>query len=114
VAAQVTKGIRSSDMAFRYGGEELAVLLPACPRPQAAEVAEKLRNAIRANTPRSGRFGGPLTVSIGVATFPDDARTASALMERADAALYAAKAKGRDRVEVSSAGAAHPETGAAG
>ena len=88
--------------------------LPACPRTQAAEVAEKLRNAIRANTPRSGRFGGPLTVSIGVATFPDDARGASALMERADAALYAAKAKGRDRVEVSSAGAAQPETGAAG
>jgi diguanylate cyclase (GGDEF)-like protein len=114
VAAQVTKGIRSSDMAFRYGGEELAVLLPACPRAQAAEVAEKLRNAIRANTPRSGRFGGPLTVSIGVATFPDDGRAASALMERADAALYAAKAKGRDRVEVSSAGAAQPETGAAG
>jgi diguanylate cyclase (GGDEF)-like protein len=115
VAAQVTKGIRSSDLAFRYGGEELAVLLPACPRAQAADVAEKLRNAIRANTPRSGRFGGPLTVSIGVATFPDDARVASALMERADAALYAAKAKGRDRVEVSSAGpAAQPETGAAG
>jgi diguanylate cyclase (GGDEF)-like protein len=114
VAAQVTKGIRSSDMAFRYGGEELAVLLPACPRPQAAEVAEKLRNAIRANTPRSGRFGGPLTVSIGVATFPDDARTASTLMERADAALYAAKAKGRDRVEVTSAGTPQPETGAAG
>jgi diguanylate cyclase (GGDEF)-like protein len=113
VAAQVTKGIRSSDMAFRYGGEELAVLLPACPRAQAADVAEKLRNAIRANTPRSGRFGGPLTVSIGVATFPDDARAASALMERADAALYSAKAKGRDRVEVSGT-AAQPEKGAAG
>ena len=56
-----------------------------------------------------------MTVSIGVATFPDDARVASALMERADAALYAAKAKGRDRVEVSSTGpAAQPETGAAG
>jgi diguanylate cyclase (GGDEF)-like protein len=113
VSAQITKGIRSSDMAFRYGGEEMAVLLPACPRSQAAEVAEKLRNAIRANTPRSGRFGGPLTVSIGVATFPDDARAASALMERADAALYSAKAKGRDRVEVSTAGS-QPETGAAG
>jgi diguanylate cyclase (GGDEF)-like protein len=52
-------------------------------------------------------------VSIGVATYPEDARAASALMERADAALYAAKAKGRDRVEVS-AGTAQPETGAAG
>jgi diguanylate cyclase (GGDEF)-like protein len=114
VAAQVTKNVRSSDMAFRYGGEELAVLLPACPKAQAAEVATKLRNAIRAHTPRTGRFGGPLTVSIGVATFPEDARAASALMEKADAALYAAKANGRDRVEVSSAGAAPSETGAAG
>jgi diguanylate cyclase (GGDEF)-like protein len=115
VAAQVTKGIRSSDMAFRYGGEELAVLLPACPKGQAAEVAEKLRASIRSQTPRSGRFGGPLTVSIGVATFPDDARGASALMERADAALYTAKANGRDRVEVSApALPAQPETGAAG
>jgi len=116
VAAQVTKGIRSSDMAFRYGGEELAVLLPACPKPQAAEVAEKLRVAIRSHSPRSGRFGSPLTVSIGVATFPEDARAASALMERADAALYAAKAQGRDRVvaTTATASAPQPETGAAG
>lgn len=113
VAAQVTKGIRSSDMAFRYGGEELAVLLPACPKAQAAEVAEKLRNAIRANPQRPGRFGGPLTVSIGVATFPEDARAAGALMDRADAALYAAKAQGRDRIALSST-EARPETGAAG
>jgi PleD family two-component response regulator len=48
-----------------------------------------------------------------VATFPEDARVFSGLMERADAALYAAKAKGRDRVEVSSPGSAQPETGAA-
>jgi diguanylate cyclase (GGDEF)-like protein len=114
VAAQVTKGIRSSDMAFRYGGEELAVLLPACPKPQATEVAEKMRANIRSHTPRSGRFGSPLTVSIGVATFPDDARGTSALMERADAALYAAKEQGRDRVVATSPAPVQPETGAAG
>ena len=112
VAAQITKGIRSSDMAFRYGGEEMAVVLPACPKAQAMEVAEKLRAAIRGQTQRPGRFGGPLTVSIGVATFPDDARTGTVLMERADAALYQAKAEGRDRVAVS--GAPRTETGAAG
>ncbi|PYQ51936.1 MAG: hypothetical protein DMF78_12245 [Acidobacteria bacterium] len=112
VAAQVTKGIRSSDMAFRYGGEELAIVLPACPKPQAVEVAEKLRAAIRGHTQRPGRFGGPLTVSIGVATFPDDARTGATLMERADAALYQAKADGRDRVAV--CGGTRTETGAAG
>ena len=115
VAAQVTKGIRSSDMAFRYGGEELAILLPACPKAQAAEVAEKLRSAIHSHPQRPGRFGGPLTVSIGVATFPEDARAASALMDRADAALYDAKAQGRDRVSLTpSVAPAQPETGAAG
>lgn len=115
VAAQVKKSVRSSDMAFRYGGEELAVLLPACPKAQAADVAEKLRSAIRSHTPRPGgtRFGGPLTVSIGVATFPEDSRSASTLMERADAALYAAKAQGRDRVALSGSDP-QPETGAAG
>jgi diguanylate cyclase (GGDEF)-like protein len=118
VAALVNKGIRSSDMAFRYGGEELAVLLPACPKAQAGEVAEKLRNAIRTHSPRSGRFGSPLTVSIGVATFPEDARAAGPLMERADAALYAAKAQGRDRVVSTPpsepSASPQPETGAAG
>jgi diguanylate cyclase (GGDEF)-like protein len=115
VAAQVVKAIRSSDMAFRYGGEELAVVLPACPKPQAAVAAEKLRNAIRSHAPRAGgtRFGGPLTVSIGVATFPEDSRSASTLMERADAALYAAKAQGRDRVALSASDPL-PETGATG
>jgi diguanylate cyclase (GGDEF)-like protein len=118
VAAQVIKGIRSSDMAFRYGGEELVVVLPACPKPQALEVAEKLRNAIRSYTPRSGttKFGGPLstlTVSIGVATFPEDARAASVLTEKADAALYAAKAQGRDCVALSRPEPL-PETGATG
>ncbi|HUG54452.1 MAG TPA: diguanylate cyclase [Vicinamibacteria bacterium] len=103
VAAQVKKGIRASDMAFRYGGEELAILLPSCPKPQAGEVAEKLRNAIRAHPQTSGRSGGPLTVSIGVASFPVDARVAAELMDKADAALYAAKAQGRDRVALSPA-----------
>jgi len=112
VAAQVKKGVRSSDMAFRYGGEELAILLPSCPKPRAVEVAEKLRNAIRTHPQRAGRFGGALTVSIGVATFPDDARAAAALMEKTDAALYSAKAQGRDRVAASAQ--AQPETGVSG
>jgi diguanylate cyclase (GGDEF)-like protein len=103
VAALVTKGVRSSDMAFRYGGEELAVLLPACPKERAADVAEKLRLAIRDSSQKGGRTGGPLTVSIGVATFPTDARGAAALMDKADGALYAAKAEGRDRIAVAPA-----------
>jgi diguanylate cyclase (GGDEF)-like protein len=112
VAGQVMKSIRSTDMAFRYGGEELAVLLPACTKEQASEVAEKIRASVSAGSLRPGRFSGRTTVSIGVATFPEDGRVARGLVDTADAALYAAKAQGRDRVVV--AGTSFPrkvETG---
>jgi diguanylate cyclase (GGDEF)-like protein len=98
VAGQVMKSIRSTDMAFRYGGEELAVLLPSCTKEQATEVAEKIRVAVGSNPHRPGRFGARTTVSIGVATFPEDGRVARGLIDTSDAALYAAKAQGRDRV----------------
>lgn len=100
VAGQVMKSIRGTDMAFRYGGEELAVLLPSCSKDQAAEVAEKIREAVSRGGARPGRFGGRTTVSIGVTTFPEDGRVARGLVDTADAALYAAKAQGRDRVVI--------------
>jgi diguanylate cyclase (GGDEF)-like protein len=98
VAAQVLKSIRSTDTAYRYGGEELAVLLPSCPKEQAVRVAEKLRNAVSAGTQKTGRFGGRTTVSIGVASFPEDGRVSRGLVDTADAALYEAKGRGRDCV----------------
>jgi diguanylate cyclase (GGDEF)-like protein len=108
VAALLTNSIRHSDMAFRYGGEELAVLLPACSKSQAREVAEKVRVAVRgAQDARLARFRGVTTISIGVATFPEDGRVARGLVDVADAALYAAKAGGRDLVVV--AGEAPPQ-----
>jgi diguanylate cyclase (GGDEF)-like protein len=100
VAAQVMKGIRPADMAFRYGGEELAVLMASSAKGQAAEVAEKLRIAVRDNAQRPGRFGDRLTVSLGVAAFPEDGALPRTLVDAADAALYTAKAEGRDRVTV--------------
>jgi diguanylate cyclase (GGDEF)-like protein len=111
VAAQVMKGIRSTDMAFRYGGEELAVLMPAGAKAQAAEAAEKLRIAVRDNAQRPGRFGDRLTVSVGVAAFPEDGAEPRALVDAADAALYAAKADGRDRVNVAAARSAKETAG---
>jgi len=98
VSAQVIKSVRSTDTAYRYGGEELAVLLPSCPKEQAAKVAEKVRHAVSAGTQKPGRFGGRTTVSIGVATFPVDGRVARGLVDTADASLYEAKARGRDQV----------------
>lgn len=100
VAAQVIKSVRSTDTAYRYGGEELAVLLPSCPKEQAAKVAEKVRQAVSVGTQKAGRFGGHTTVSIGVATFPIDGRVPRAVVDTADAALYEAKSGGRDRVVV--------------
>jgi diguanylate cyclase (GGDEF)-like protein len=111
VAAQVMKGIRPSDMAFRYGGEELVVLMANCTKVQAAEVAEKLRIAVRDSAQRPGRFGDGLTVSIGVATFPEDGAMPRTLVDTADAALYTAKAEGRDRVNVAGVRSATETTG---
>jgi diguanylate cyclase (GGDEF)-like protein len=98
VAALVQRTVRSTDIAFRYGGEELAVLLPACSKEQAMVVAEKVRIAVGSGTQRPTRFGARTTVSAGVATYPEDGRVARGLVDTADAALYQAKAQGRDRV----------------
>jgi diguanylate cyclase (GGDEF)-like protein len=98
VAAQIMKTTRATDTAFRYGGEEIAVLLPGCLKEQACEVAEKIRGVVAANPMRRGRTGSTLTVSVGVATSPDDGRVGRGLVDAADTALYAAKARGRDRV----------------
>ena len=67
------RAIRSTDMAFRYGGEELAVLLPVVPQGAGGGGGgEDPQRDPRRTRRAPGRFGGPLTVSIGVATFPED------------------------------------------
>ncbi len=109
----VMKSIRSTDSAFRYGGEELTVLLPSCPKHQALLVAEKIRAAVNSRPSRPAVTEKPFTtVSIGVATFPEDGQGARALVDAADAALYAAKARGRDRVVVAGDEAAPAEKAA--
>ena len=111
VAAALRESIRTSDVAFRYGGEELAVLLHSCPKDQASHVAEKIRNAVREPSLNpSGLEGRTATVSIGVSSFPQDGHSVKALVDAADAALYAAKAQGRDRVVLAGA----PGVGQAG
>jgi diguanylate cyclase (GGDEF)-like protein len=106
VAVQVMKTIRATDSAFRYGGEELAVLLPGCMKEQAREVAEKVRLAVADSRSRRSAPAPWLTVSVGVATSPEDARVSRDLVDAADVALYAAKAGGRNCVIVAGAGRA--------
>jgi diguanylate cyclase (GGDEF)-like protein len=93
--------LRASDFAARYGGEEFLVLLPDTDRPTAEHVAEKLRLAIAASDISSI---GSLTASFGVAALPEDAAETEQLIRKADRALYAAKAAGRNRVETATSG----------
>jgi len=88
----------AGDMICRYGGEEFAVLLPDCSKEDAIELAEAIRKKISSNTIILRREKTTVTVSIGVATFPEDAKIKEELIDRADQALYNAKEKGRNRV----------------
>jgi diguanylate cyclase (GGDEF)-like protein len=93
--------LRTSDFAARYGGEEFLVLLPDTDQRTARDVAEKLRLAIAGADISSM---GSLTASFGVASFPEDAGECEQLIRKADRALYAAKAAGRNRVETAVSG----------
>jgi diguanylate cyclase (GGDEF)-like protein len=93
--------IRKADIACRFGGEEFAIILPHTGKKEAYLLCDRLR-AIVEETRFEGEEAlpsGKLTVSSGVATFPDDAESAEDLVDRADQALYAAKRNGRNVVE---------------
>jgi len=93
---------RNEDIACRYGGEEFMLVLPEASADDAARRAEDIRAAIAGTTiMHMRRTLGPVTASIGIATFPADGESALRLVEAADSALYRAKAGGRDRVVVS-------------
>jgi diguanylate cyclase (GGDEF)-like protein len=90
--------LRATDIPARYGGDEFVIMLPDTPARGALEVAERIRHAVE-SVPFSTDAGRvSCTVSIGIASFPEDARSLEALLARADRALYEAKAAGRNRV----------------
>ena len=94
-AAIVRDGVREIDVAARYGGEEFAVLLPDTSRLGAFVVAERIRRRIEE---RFARARTPVTISGGIAVFPDDAGAPADLIVQADAGLYGAKAAGKNRI----------------
>ncbi|MCZ7582286.1 MAG: GGDEF domain-containing protein [Deltaproteobacteria bacterium] len=98
VAAMLADAIRDVDMAARYGGEEFALILTNAKPEGAAKLAERLRKSIaREAIPYPGGSLN-ITVSLGVATMPNDARDKQDLVEAADKALYFSKEHGRNRV----------------
>ncbi|MFI0795979.1 diguanylate cyclase [Micromonospora rubida] len=91
--------IREVDLAFRQGGEEFVLLLPETDARGATTVAERLGAAVRDAPVALDGSGGVtigVTVSVGIAVYPDHATTGQQVLDAADAALYAAKAAGRD------------------
>lgn len=93
--------IRADDLAFRYGGEEFVIILPEASLDAARQRAEKLvLDFKRLDVQYRGMTLGPVTVSVGLAAFPEHGTEAAAVLRAADQALYRAKAEGRDRVVV--------------
>lgn len=105
VADCMKNSFREDDVACRFGGEEFVVLLPGATQEMAVQKAEDLRRKVEAVTVRYLDGTLPrITISIGVAAFPNAGDNPQAVLKVADEALYQAKADGRNRVHLSSGG----------
>jgi len=93
-ARAVETAVRRVDMPFRIGGEEFAVIVPATDLPSAHLLAERVREAVAEEFTSGPRA---VTMSLGVASYPEHGADAVSLIAQADAACYQAKARGRDR-----------------
>jgi diguanylate cyclase (GGDEF)-like protein len=92
-------GARGGDIACRYGGEEFTLILPGASLEDTHRRAEQFCDGVRTrHFAGSGPKTTPITVSLGVAVFPDHGGTGDLVLKAADAALYLAKYQGRDRV----------------
>ena len=101
MGACLSKSARAEDIPCRFGGEEFLLILPGAALDGACTSAERLRSQAQGLTVmHQGRSVGTITVSVGVAAFPDHGSSAKELITAADAALYQAKREGRDRVVV--------------
>ena len=100
-AELIRENVRTNDLAARLGGEEFCVIMPDSTSSSAAAVADRIRSQIEATVIQTAR--GPIrsTVSAGIAVRSNGPETLQSLLNKADAALYEAKASGRNRVQIS-------------
>ncbi|MGZ6266947.1 MAG: diguanylate cyclase [Candidatus Limnocylindrales bacterium] len=102
VGRAIDSAVRGRDLAFRYGGDEFAILIPRTELQPAVQVADRVRRTISKLAPM---VAWTMTASAGVACHPIDGATAAALVGAADAALYRAKELGGNRTEICARGA---------
>ncbi|HEX7153661.1 MAG TPA: diguanylate cyclase [Thermoanaerobaculia bacterium] len=101
VAQVLDHGTRATDFVARVGGEEFAILLPETQLFEAMQFGEKIRAAVESSTVRLGDIAHRITISVGIASIPhSDVKDVAELYDAADQALYRAKNRGRNRVEI--------------
>ena len=98
VACIMTDNIRTIDFAARYGGEEFALILPEESYEGAMVVAERIRKKVQEHQLEINGKSASVTISGGIAVYPDDALSREELIEKADKALYLSKRTGRNRI----------------
>jgi diguanylate cyclase (GGDEF)-like protein len=97
IAGILSRNCREIDLVSKYGGDEFALVLPQTGRAGAISLGQRILHSVK-EFPFDGYTPGLLTCSIGVSVFPEDARDVDELIERADAALYKAKAMGKNSI----------------
>ncbi len=104
IAETLLNTVRSMDIVARYGGDEFMIILPETKESLARDIAERLRNSVAGKVvlPEDAASTGShtITTSIGVVCYPEHGETLESLLERVDVALYRAKNKGKNRIEV--------------
>lgn len=100
IGAVLRSHLRRQDRAGRFGGEEFLIVMAETGMKGAIAVAERIRASIERSVAAALGLTKPVTASVGIAAFPEDGGSLEALLDHADAAVYRAKAKGKNRVEL--------------
>ena len=97
IAELISRTVREIDFPARYGGEEFALIILKSNSKEAKKIAERLRKKVEQTTVKTDTADISVTLSLGIASYPEDAKTREELIDRADQALYRAKQSGRNR-----------------